>query len=279
MARGFRFGLAVGSSYYDANVVMVNKLGAGLGVADVWMDGHVDGNPLMGKVSYLGEHEYTVALPMSTHPKTQGVRYFLNSLFEAPCATAEGAPSPWTSFTGAPATNGNYTFSVCFGNAGPGIAFDATLSLTLPAGARVVSMTGGTQNGNTIQWNLESLAAGANACMDLTVSFSTPGDYAFGSSLAYGIGVRSLVSSSDTFAVRFGHINLLRYEVPGNATAVALDAQRDVEVIAFSSGMSFPHASSDLAPNSAALVFYNLDGNNGDTLRLAKVGGAISVTF
>src|SRR5204862_378579 len=110
--------------------------------------------PLNGKVSYLGGHQYTVALPISTHPKTQGVRYFLNSMFEAPCATADGAPAPWTSFSGAPTTaNGTYAFTLCTGNAGAGIAFDSVLSLQLPAGASVVTMSGGgTQSGNSVQW-------------------------------------------------------------------------------------------------------------------------------
>lgn len=275
------FGLAAGSTYYDANVVMVNKSGAALGVTDVWMNGYMDGNPLFGKVSYLGGHEYTVALPISTNPKTQGVRYFLNSLFEAPCASAEGAPSPWTSITGAPTTaTGNYAFTVCYGNTGPGIAFDSKLSLTLPAGASVVAMPpNATQNGSSIEWNLESLAPGANTCVNVEVSFGAEGSYSFGSSLAYGIGVRNLVSSASTFTVRFGTVDLLRYAPTLGLVAASMDPMRDLEVAAFSNGMSFPHASSDLAEGSPSLVFYSLAGYVGNTLRVAIVNGTLSVTF
>jgi hypothetical protein len=275
------FGLAAGSSYYDANVVMVNKSGAAFGVTDVWMNGYMDNNPLNGKVSYLGGHAYTLALPISANPKTQGVRYFLNSLFEAPCATAAGAPSPWTSITGAPTTaNGNYAFTVCYGNTGPGIAFDSKLSLTLPAGASVASLPGnGTQNGSTIEWNLESLAPGASTCVNLAVSFGAEGSYSFGSSLSYGVGVRNMVSSTSTFTVRFGHINLLRYATAPGFTATALDSVRDLEVAAFSNGMSFPHASSDLSQGAPDLIFYQLSGYAGDTLRVSNVNGALSITF
>lgn len=275
------FGLAAGSSYYDANVVMVSKSGAALGVTDVWMNGYMDGNPLFGKVSYLGGHEYTTALPISTHPKTQGVRYFLNSLFEAPCASADGAPSPWTSISGAPTTsNGNYAFTLCYGNNGPGIAFDSTLSLALPAGATVVSMSGnGAQSGGTIQWSLESIAPGANTCLNLTVSFAAEGSYTFGSSLAYGIGVRNLVSSTDSFTVRFGSVNLLRHVAAAGFAATSLDPELDLEVAAFSNGMSFPHASSDLLDGAPSLVLYELSGYAGTTLRVSTVNGALSVTF
>ena len=275
------FGLAAGSSYYDNNVVMLNKHNAALGVTDVWMNGYVDDNPLLGKVSYLGGHEYTTALPISTHPKTQGVRYFLNSLFEAPCATADGAPSPWTSFTGAPTTSSsNYAFQLCYGNTGPGIAFDSTLSLSLPAGASVVSVSGGgTQSGSSIQWNLESIAPGASSCVNLSVSFAAQGSYTFGSSLAYGIGVRNLVASTDTFTVRFGSIDLLRYVTSLGSSRDSLDSNRDLEMAAFSSGMSFPHASSDLSEDAPQLIFYGLSGYDGDTLRVSKVGAALSITF
>ena len=46
--------------------------------------------PGAGKVSYLGGHQYSTNLPISTNPETQGARLFLNSLFEAPCALVGG---------------------------------------------------------------------------------------------------------------------------------------------------------------------------------------------
>src|SRR4029079_10174802 len=83
------------------DIVMITQKATPIGVNDVWMTGYLDGVcPAdsdgclgAGKVSYLGGHEYDVALPISKNPKTQGVRLFLNSLFESPCATASGLPS------------------------------------------------------------------------------------------------------------------------------------------------------------------------------------------
>ena len=51
------------------------------------------------------------------------------------------------------------------------------------------------------------------------------------------------------------------------------------EVVAFSSGMSFPHDVSDLDPGSPPLVFYELDGDRGDTLRVNRAGGRIVITY
>jgi len=98
----------------------------------------------------------------------------------------------------------------------------------------------------------ESLAPGTSTCVNLTVVFAAEGSYTFGSSLAYGIGVRNFVSSASTFTVRFGHINLLRYATAPGSGATSLDPERDLEVAAFSNDMSFPHASSDLTVGASS---------------------------
>ena len=115
--------------------------------------------------------------------------------------------------------------------------------------------------------------------MNLTVSFAAEGSYTFGSSLSYGIGVRNLVSATDSFTVRFGRINLLRHVAALGFAATSLDPERDLEVAAFSNGMSFPHASSDLLEGAPSLVLYELSGYAGTTLRVSKVNGSLSVTF
>jgi hypothetical protein len=83
-----------GDSYLQSDTSIITEAGTPEGVADVWMTGFVDGKcpasaktcPGAGKVSYLGGHSYDTKVPISTNPTTQGVRLFLNSLFEAPCA-------------------------------------------------------------------------------------------------------------------------------------------------------------------------------------------------
>ncbi|MGE3630263.1 MAG: hypothetical protein AB7P00_10135, partial [Sandaracinaceae bacterium] len=80
----------------------------GPGDQDLWMTGFLDGECdivtydefaepgecARGKVSYLGGHQYSTALPVSSHADTQGTRLFLNSLFEADCVTGGLTPPP-----------------------------------------------------------------------------------------------------------------------------------------------------------------------------------------
>jgi hypothetical protein len=86
-----------GDSYLQIDTTIITDAGTPEGVGDVWMTGFVDGEcpasaktcPGAGKVSYLGGHAYGTGLPISANPTTAGVRLFLNSLFEAPCAFNE----------------------------------------------------------------------------------------------------------------------------------------------------------------------------------------------
>ncbi len=290
------FTLEVGSAYHDNNAVMVSRQGTAAGVDDIWMNGFVDADPGKGKVSYLGGHKYTTNLPISANPTTQGTRYFLNSLFEAPCSTAEGQPDPSTRIEGAGGTNdARYTVSVCYDNAGDGVAFDAELTLDLPAGASFVSATGGgAPLGDTVVWNLGSIAAGAGDCAEVTVDFGAEGSYGFTSTLAFSSGLNRLsVDSGPPAVVRFGSINLLRFavpqldpQVPGNGEIFVrhpadpgLDPALDVEVVAFEPALAFPNDVSDLLPGSPPLVFYELDGSSTDTLRVDESGGKIVVSY
>jgi hypothetical protein len=40
-----------------------------------------------GKISYLGGHQYSTAVPVTSGSQSQGTRLFLNALFEARCVT------------------------------------------------------------------------------------------------------------------------------------------------------------------------------------------------
>ena len=131
--------------------------GCGIGTFDRCVAG-------VGKVSYLGGHKYGTQLPISNHPGTQGTRYFLNALFEAPCSSSEAQPEVSTWVSGPEATNfDTYTTSVCYENTGDGLAFDAVLTLTLPPGATFISATDdGFSDGSSVTWVLGSLPAGAS---------------------------------------------------------------------------------------------------------------------
>jgi hypothetical protein len=83
-----------GDSYLEGDTTIITEAGTPEGVGDVWMTGYRNGQcpasakscPGAGKISYLGGHAYATDLPISANPTTAGVRLFLNSLFEAPCA-------------------------------------------------------------------------------------------------------------------------------------------------------------------------------------------------
>ena len=93
------FALAAGSAYKVPGIVMLTAHGVAPGGGqDVWMTGFLDGACApnagtcgsVGKVSYLGGHQYTTSTPVSTNPNTQGVRLFLNSLFDSQCPSQTG---------------------------------------------------------------------------------------------------------------------------------------------------------------------------------------------
>jgi hypothetical protein len=92
------FALPAGSAYKAAGIVTIVAHGMAPGVQDVWMAGFLDGScppnagtcGSLGKVSYLGGHQYATNTPISTNPSTQGVRLFLNSIFEWQCASQAG---------------------------------------------------------------------------------------------------------------------------------------------------------------------------------------------
>jgi len=293
------YSLDLASHYHASNVVMLGTSGSAVGVDDVWMNGFVDGDPSKGKVSYLGGHKYEVALPISANPATQGTRYFLNSLFEAPCAADSGQPTPSTWIAGAGGTNASVvTLDVCTDNSGPGMAFATTLTLVLPSGATVLAAQGGTASGaSTWSWSLDTLTAGAASCFEVTVALAGEGSYGFSTVLDYSSGLNRLtVGSGPPFVVRFGQINLLRFvaayggvvRASDYASALAsrypaepaLDPVVDLEVTAFASGSTFPHDVDDVLPGSPALVFYELDGAPGNTtLAAVRTGGKIVLTY
>jgi len=292
------FSLDVGSYYHNANVVMVSAQGTPPGQDDIWMNGHMDNDPANGKVSYLGGHKYTVDVPISANPMTQGTRYFLNALFEAPCSESDGQPEVSTSISGPASTSTDtYTTSVCYENTGSGIAFDAVLTLTLPAGATFVSATEpGQESGDTVTWSLGSLPPDTSECIQVTVTFGAEGSYGFTSTLSYYTGLNQhQVDSGAPEIVSYGHVNLLRYagvtqiapQLPPNVAIFvnrypvdpALDSARDLEVADFESGQTFPNDTADLLAGSATLVFYELEGDSGSTLRADKVNGRIVLSY
>lgn len=212
--------LPPGEQYKSDDIVMITEAGTPVGVNDVWMTGFLDGicpgletEPGLsaacltaGKVSYLGGHEYDIDLPISQNPTTQGTRLFLNSLFEAPCSTAEGLPAPSLIKT-APAVvpDPQVTFDIEYVNNGPLPALDAVLVDTLPPGVTFVSATdNGVEAGGVVTWQLGNLGEGEGSMVHVTVELGAPGIYTNDATLTYRAGVNLLTLDSNQTKTAYG---------------------------------------------------------------------------
>jgi len=209
------YSLPDGDEYKDADIVMVKAKGSAAGVSDLWMTGYLDGQCSidcgdrldcpdecleLGKVSYLGGHEYTTKLPMSANPTTQGTRLFLNSLFEAQCATEEGQPEIELSKS-APlqTTSSQVTYTIEYGNWGPTPALHAVLRDVLPAGASFVSATnGGSYSSGEVTWDLGNLSNDEDGTVTVTVTLAAYGEYQNRAVLEYYVGLNPFSEESNT---------------------------------------------------------------------------------
>ena len=209
------YALAAGSTYYDTGIVMVRGAGMPIGVQDVWMTGYaglgcditsdvpcIKGGKALGKVSYLGGHQYSVGTPMTTNPTTQGTRLFLNSLYEAGCVTAEGQPTITITKTAPLATaTANVTYVLSYTNTGPGPALSVVLKDPIPTGSTFVSATGGgTFAAGTVTWALGDLAKDAAGSVSFNVVLGARGTYRNTASASFtvGLGTKSVTSNTTT---------------------------------------------------------------------------------
>ncbi len=196
-----------GESYKANDIVMLTEAGTAVGVNDVWMTGFLDGACPgsegldcggVGKVSYLGGHEYSTNVPLSTNPSSWGTRVFLNSLFEAPCATRDGQSrirlrksGPRVTTTGSV----TYTFSVT--NDGPTVVLGATMTDTLPGGAMFDTASGGgTFDTGVVTWDLGNLGVDEVQTRELTISLPEYGTYFNTAELTYNVGLNDYTIES-----------------------------------------------------------------------------------
>jgi uncharacterized repeat protein (TIGR01451 family) len=207
------YSLPAGDVYKAGDITMVTEQGTPEGVGDVWMTGFLDGAcppdlhecGQYGKVSYLGGHRYSVDHPISANPDTQGTRMFLNSLFEAPCATASGLPA-LAVVVGAPAqtTDPEVTLRITYVNTGFTTALDATLMDTLPPGVTFVSASGGGAHANgVVTWELGNLGPGASGDLEIDVVLPAYGIYDNAAELQYRVGLNDLQMPSNVSSTEY----------------------------------------------------------------------------
>jgi uncharacterized repeat protein (TIGR01451 family)/MYXO-CTERM domain-containing protein len=205
--------LPTGDQYKAGGITMITGAGTPEGHRDVWMTGYLDGAcppdsdtcGTFGKISYLGGHEYKTIVPISSNPSSQGARLFLNSLFEAQCATAVGQPH--FSFTkAAPAitTDGFVTYTISYDNGGPGVALDVVVRDELPSGSTFVSATqGGVLTGSEVSWWIGNLGAGEGGTLSFTVEMQAHGAYENTASLDYRVGMNQRHDVSNTVSTEY----------------------------------------------------------------------------
>jgi hypothetical protein len=97
----------LGTTYKNNRQVTLLTGPSGPGDQDLWMTGYLDGcndiilakdtgahdTTCVGKISYLGGHQYQTSVPLTSGSESIGTRLFLNALFEADCVTG-AAPNP-----------------------------------------------------------------------------------------------------------------------------------------------------------------------------------------
>ncbi|MFV8753308.1 MYXO-CTERM sorting domain-containing protein [Nannocystaceae bacterium ST9] len=193
------YSLPPGDEYLAGGITMITAAGTPIGVEDVWMTGFLDGAcppteaecGSYGKISYLGGHEYATALPISANPDSQGARLFLNSLFEAPCATLDGLPS-LNLAAGAPAFTAvpMIEIDVAFANTSAATALDATLRSPLPAGTSLMSASdGGVEMAGELVWTLGNLGPDESGARSFVIALGEFGVYPNTAALDYRVGL------------------------------------------------------------------------------------------
>ena len=201
------YSLPPGDEYLAGGITMITEAGTGFGVNDVWMTGYLDGTcppdapecGSLGKISYLGGHEYKTDLPISQNPDSQGARLFLNSLFEAPCATVDGLPAINLAIA-APAYTPVATVEVdvAFVNSSAATALGAQLRATLPPDTSFVSASdGGELIAGEVVWSLGNLGADEDGSRSFVIELADYGVYANAATLEYEVGLNGFVLASN----------------------------------------------------------------------------------
>ncbi len=187
---------ATGSVFHPYTRVLIDDAGDDV----LWATARLDGDAGNGQVTYLGGHEYSTSVPISANPSTNGVRLFLDSLFESDCATATGAANV-AIVAASPATSAtrSYTVSFTYTNTGTNFADGAVMTTTLPAGATLDSATGGgTAAAGVVTWNLGNLAPGSSAMVSMTITVPADGTYTHVGSMRFVSGLRAFLVTSNT---------------------------------------------------------------------------------
>jgi len=202
-------GLAPSSVFRVGVRTLINNSASPLTQGIVLMNGRLDGSagvPTRGQVTYLAGHDYSTELPISANPQTNGVRLFLNSIFESGCAT-DPIQDDVVITKSAPAysSNGQITYTINYSNPGPRPVENLRLTDRVPVGATYVSGSGSpapsSTSGGVLTWNLPPLASGASGSVSFIVN-ATDGTYSNNASMEFThLTVNKVTSNTVTTVV------------------------------------------------------------------------------
>jgi len=218
------YSLPPGDEYLAGGITMITGAGSPVGVEDVWMTGFLDGAcppteaecGSFGKISYLGGHEYKTAVPISANPDSQGARLFLNSLFEAPCATLDGLPS-LNLAAAAPASTPvpMIEVDVVFANTSAATALDGKLRAPIPIGSTFMSASdGGSEIAGEVVWTLGNLGPDEGGQRSFVIELSDFGLYPNTAALDYRVGLNEFTLPANVVETLYDD------EPPGTDTGV-----------------------------------------------------------
>ncbi|HEY0190012.1 MAG TPA: Ig-like domain-containing protein [Kofleriaceae bacterium] len=200
-------GLAMGSTFRPGVRRLAQPTGAAVDTRLVLLGGHLDGLDANGEISYLAGHDYyeagmTVpALPLSSFPRTNGIKMLLDGIFESGCTSATLGQAVVTLTKTAPATvTGNQiSYTIAYANTGNGTASSLVITDALPVGSTFVSASnGGTFAGGVVTWTVGNVAIGATGSVTLTVGVTANATYLNTATGAYKVGVTTKLATSNT---------------------------------------------------------------------------------
>jgi uncharacterized repeat protein (TIGR01451 family) len=216
-------GLQSGSIFKTGVQTIINENSAPLTSRIALLTGPLDGASGNAEVTYLAGHDYSVDLPISTNPQTNGVRLFLNSLFESRCAT--DTPEAGVALTmSAPALvhSSTITYTIDYSNPGFRPVENVRLTDTLPAGTAFASATGGGSHAaGVVTWNLPPLAPGAAGSVSVTVTVTADGAFTNSARMWFSQLVAKAIASNSVTTVRDTVAPTVNIPVPPNVTATS----------------------------------------------------------
>jgi uncharacterized repeat protein (TIGR01451 family) len=205
----FRANVSGGSDYKTGVTTLINDNASNLLQRITMLTGRLDGQSLNGQVTYLAGHDYSLDLPITTNPQTNGIRLFLNALLKSDCATSAGQQD--VSITkSAPATTDQneipYTITLQNPVSATASAEDVVVKDRLPAGTTYVVSSGSpaptSTTGGVLTWNLPPIAPGATTTVTFRVAVTVDGNYSNTTKVGFaGVTIQS-ISSSPAVTVR-----------------------------------------------------------------------------